>query len=301
MAGIVVGVDGSVASRNALDRALRLGQLTGRTVCVVHAWFVPAPISTGLGTGYLYDAGSFIDGARRTALDLLDTEVAGGLARLGSDRPVSVSAHEVNDGVGPAIVHLAQDADCVVLGTRTRRRVVGTLGSAVPYVLHHVTCPTIVIPEDAPPVRSFHRVVVGIDGSESSRSALRWAVDLARREGAAVVAVHAQGHARVVPQDGEGGWDQELDSCLLDAEKERVSLRVIRHRSAADALLAEAGGGDLLVVGSRGNGPVAGLVLGSVSAHCVAHAMVPVAVVRAHGERLDDLEGRRSSVEVDAG
>lgn len=289
MRDIVVGIDGSVASSNALDRALRMGQLTDRMVTVVHAWCAPTAGVGGFGSGYLYDPVSSRHDARLAALRLLDSELALGLARLGSDRPAHVRAVEVESPVGLALARMAHDAACLLVGGRARGRITGALGVTVPHVLHHASCPIVVIPENAPPVRSFHRVVVGIDGSESSRSALRWAYDLAQRDGCDLVAVHAQGHARPTGQSSDEGWFEEVEAVVHDAKEHGTSLRVIRHRSAGDALLAEAGGGDLLVVGSRGNGMLAGLVLGSVSAHVVARSLVPVAVVRAHEERLEDL------------
>ena len=292
MRDIVVGIDGSRAARKALDAALRLGQLTHRTVRVVHAWTAPVPSAAGLDAGYVYDTVAAAHNARREAVRLLDEEIASGLGRMAADVPVRVRAEEVSGPTGPALVVAGARAGCIVVGSRAHSHA-AFLGSALPHVLHRAACPVLVISEDAPPARPYRRVVVGLDGSESSRSALRWAADIAARDDTVVVAVHARGHARVVARGADAGWDEELDICLSPDQRGRVSVRVIQHRSAAEALLAEAGAEDLLVVGSRGLGGLAGLVLGSVSAHCVAHAMVPVVVVHAHEERLDDLIAAR--------
>lgn len=137
------------------------------------------------------------------------------------------------------------------------------------------------------------RIVVGVDGSPASRAALRWAVDEARRRAATVEAVAAW-HvpmANLTPSLGEFTavqFEQSADKHLrqvldeeglLDATEPTV-VEVTVEGAPALALCEAAEGADLLVVGSRGLGAFKGMVLGSVSLHCVSHAPCDVVVVR---------------------
>ena len=139
------------------------------------------------------------------------------------------------------------------------------------------------------------RIVVGVDGSAPSRSALRWAVGQARLTGGAVDAVIAW-QLPVMPQHYSWApiYVQEAEDFAEDARKRidaAVSAEVdpadshlvrthVMHGHPAQVLLDVADGADLLVVGGRGHGSFASALLGSVSQHCVHHARGPVLVVR---------------------
>ncbi|WP_232013759.1 universal stress protein [Glycomyces terrestris] len=133
-------------------------------------------------------------------------------------------------------------------------------------------------------------MVVGVDGSPSSRRALRWGLEQAEATGAKVVAVLAWqiprhlGTAVMVMPGAQ--WDAEARNTLRSAVEPasaarpqvEIEQRVVEGHPA-EVLLREAGQADLLVVGNRGLGGFAGTVLGSVSQHCVRHAPCPVVVV----------------------
>ena len=102
------------------------------------------------------------------------------------------------------------------------------------------------------------RIVVGVDGSPSSMKALHWAIGQAKLTGAEVEA-----HAQV------GGIAPDV-----------VVEPLVVQGHAADVLVRAAEGADLLVVGSRGHGGFAEMLLGSVSQHCVHHAPCPVLILR---------------------
>ena len=136
-------------------------------------------------------------------------------------------------------------------------------------------------------------IVVGIDGSEHSKRALRWAGRFLAVTGGRIDAVIAW-HPPVsfgwsyVP----GDWNPEKDAekVLSRAVDEvfgadpPIGMRlIVREGNPAKVLLDESRDADLLVVGSRGHGGFAGLLLGSVSAHCAEHATLPVLVV--HGNK----------------
>jgi len=145
----------------------------------------------------------------------------------------------------------------------------------------------------------MERIVVGVDGSEGSQRALRWAIAEARLRHASVDAVHAW-HAPYLlatpyapaPSIDPSEFEGEARAILERAVETEVADGVPVHRvlvcgPAAPTLLDHAKDADLLVVGSRGRGGFAGLLLGSVSQQVVAHAECPVVVIPAHA-REDD-------------
>ncbi len=138
------------------------------------------------------------------------------------------------------------------------------------------------------------RVVVGVDGSESSLRALRWAAahaTMMRVPLAVVTAWNFPEHAAPLGIVAQVPWQDELlvqarakldeiVTATLGAERpELVEAEVIRGNAAA-VLLEEAATTDLLVVGSKGRGAFSELLLGSVSERCVRHARCPVVVIR---------------------
>ncbi|MDQ2726919.1 MAG: universal stress protein [Actinomycetota bacterium] len=135
-------------------------------------------------------------------------------------------------------------------------------------------------------------IVVGIDGSDASRDALRWAARQAELTGASLRAVMtwhmpaaAYGTPMPVPVDMDlpGESRRALDRVIADSldgtAAFKVSSTVVEGHPAVE-LLRAARAAELLVVGSRGHGAFAGMLLGSVSEHCVSHAPCPVVVVR---------------------
>ena len=156
-------------------------------------------------------------------------------------------------------------------------------------------------------------IVIGVDGSESSHRALRWAFDEARLRDDAVVVVHAYERPRVrnpyatvypyIPADtfrvateyerrmreeqdtharqhAEGIIQRALDQAGWSGVEGPVVKRLTVARDAARTLVEMSEHADLLVVGSRGHGGFTGLLLGSVSQHCAHHARCPVVIVR---------------------
>jgi len=133
-------------------------------------------------------------------------------------------------------------------------------------------------------------VVVGVDGSDSSLNALRWAAKEARLTGATLHAVTAweyplsYGWAAVPDRfDPDGDARAMLEDAVRAVRAEEpdvpITLNVIEGHPAA-ALLAAAEDASLLVVGSRGHGAFTGVLLGSVGEHCAHHAKCPLVIVR---------------------
>jgi len=141
------------------------------------------------------------------------------------------------------------------------------------------------------------RIVVGVDGSPASKEALAWALAEARLRQATVEVVHVWSFPTVglttygtatlpaiAPADLEHAARETMDAVLARAvdQDHPVPLRTtVEEGHPVDVLLERAKGADLLVVGSRGHGGFAGMLLGSVSSHVVQHAPCPVVVVRA--------------------
>jgi len=137
------------------------------------------------------------------------------------------------------------------------------------------------------------RIVVGVDGSDGAIAALRWALEEASRRAASVDAIHGWEYPYVADVTGMAAYTvgrgeleqaagETLDRALELAGPAPQGVRVERilgHGGAARVLLDAAKGADLLVVGARGHGGFAGLLLGSVSHQCAHHAPCPVVVV----------------------
>lgn len=132
------------------------------------------------------------------------------------------------------------------------------------------------------------RVVVGIDGSDCSRAALRWADEYAKLADVNVTLVTAWHWPTSygIPVAYEGFDPEEDARKVVEAGAADMSIprdrikTVVEQGSAGDVLVAAAKPGDVLVVGSRGHGSLAGALVGSTSAYCVHHATCPVVVVR---------------------
>lgn len=154
------------------------------------------------------------------------------------------------------------------------------------------------------PEPGTRRVVVGVDGSPHSQAALHAAVQEARRLGARLEVLHAWTAPIVMaPMGAVPPWprmvhrdlaDEVLEHAVADLpdDVEVVPCAVEGH--AASALVEASTGADLLVVGSRGRGGFAGLVLGSTSHQAAAHARCPVLVLPARA-------GHASDDDADAG
>ena len=137
-------------------------------------------------------------------------------------------------------------------------------------------------------------IVVGVDGSEPSLKALRWAAQQARLTGATLRVLTtwevATGTGWVptfpVDYDPQAVARQALDEAVTEtigADPDVAVERIVKEGHAAPILLAAAKDADLLVVGSHGHGAFAGMLIGSVSEHLVRHA--PCAIVVVHCDK----------------
>ena len=273
MGEIVVGVDGSTGSRVALRWAARTAEARGDALRAVTAWHYPAR------------AGSPIGPTELPAAEEMDRQSDERLrAVLREELDAAAERVEVEVGRGPtASVLLGAAARpgvaMLVLGARGLGGFDGLLlGSVSQQCVEHSPCPIVVLRGEHVP--SNGPIVVGLDGSDGATRALEWAIDLAEATDTKVVAVHA-------PHSTDG-------TKVLDVAAEALDqwCAPFRHRKVALAMRIEAGDAraaiehaadvtdaSLLVVGTRGLGPVRGLLLGSVAGYIARHARRPIAVV----------------------
>ncbi|MEU8239120.1 universal stress protein [Actinoplanes missouriensis] len=143
-------------------------------------------------------------------------------------------------------------------------------------------------------MKQWRTIVVGVDGSPGSRKALAWAAAEAATHGTELIVLNVWEHTllppagsvsvseRYVPEQSQRTADE-----LLQVIKEELGEQppvlvqpVVKQGRPAKVLIEESADADLLVVGERGHGGFAGLVLGSVSQHVSAYAKCAVVVVR---------------------
>jgi nucleotide-binding universal stress UspA family protein len=287
---VVVGYDGSAGSVAAVEWAAEQASARGLPLEVRH---VVEPV-TALGLDALGPA--WVEGAQATA-DRAADEGAGIARRLAR---VPVTARGV---VGHPTAGLLQDSESVVLlvvGAHGEGELPAVLVGSVAFaVTVHARCPVAVVRGAPPPRPGVGRpVVVGVDGSRSATAALLEAADLADRSGAELVVVCVW--RPTVSTRWGGDWDAAsparrssqahrvaADAVVrVEADRARhvhpelsVSTRVLEGppaRVLAD--ISSAAG--TLVVGSRGRGGFAGLLLGSITRRLVHDAACPVLVVR---------------------
>jgi nucleotide-binding universal stress UspA family protein len=137
-------------------------------------------------------------------------------------------------------------------------------------------------------------IVVGVDGSPGSRKALTWAAAEAATHGSDLVVLNVWEHTllppagsvsvseRYVPEPTQRTADELLQIIKEELGEDPPVLVQphVKQGRPAEVLINESTNADLLVVGTRGHGGFAGLVLGSVSQHVAAYAKCPVTVVR---------------------
>jgi nucleotide-binding universal stress UspA family protein len=280
---IVVGVDASPESAAALDWARAFASSDDRLV-VVHAW--RAPTVTEFDGYAQFDPAEIERDAKGLLAKLLE--------KIG-DRRVVPTTREGH--AGQAIVREGDDADLIVVGHRGDSRVSMMLGSTANYVLHHTERPVVVVRGDHR--ESIRDVVVGVDDDDGlelagpaspSMCALRWAYSIPGVKEIRVVhswslptlaAASGVGRsAHVHPMDDAA--DEVVQRAIAAAGPAPVGVKVIpavRRGAPSYALIKESETADLVVVGTRGRGGFAELLLGSTPAAVAAHSHAPVVVV----------------------
>ncbi|HET6988554.1 MAG TPA: universal stress protein [Kribbella sp.] len=279
---ILVGVDDAPESQLALHWAVEAAEGRGAAVRVVRAYldelngwpplgvegYAPPPMPQDK---YQHE----VDRAVQYARDRLGYE--GGSGWLASD------------AAAPAILAEAGDAEMVVVGTRSRNKMSAVmLGSVATSVAAKAPCPVVVVRGEG----RTGPVVVGTDGSAESEEALAFGFEEAARTGQPLKVVYCwqpqDQHAESI-ESTQGLLKNWLAESLAPYRNRYPTVQaqasVIEGRPSAQ-LVDLSADASLVVVGSRGRGGVAGLLLGSVSQSLLHHADSPVAIVRRQHEEL---------------
>ncbi|MEV5932976.1 universal stress protein [Streptomyces sp. NPDC093250] len=290
---VVVGVDGSASGLTAAEAAAREAALRGAGLRVVHAFLWPAM--------HVPMAPSTIGPPESGLRNLVDRFMSEAVERARAAAP-EVKIDQVVLTGEPLTVLEAQSrgADLVVVGSRGMGGFVGLLvGSTAVHLVAHGRCPVLVVREQP---ATEGPIVLGVDGSAAGRKAVEFAFAEAALRKAPLVALHTWTPWNAPlppPQDPSEPYayepgalaeeEQRLLSEALAGHRDRHPDVVVEQRTvrggAREVLIEASRSAQLVVVGARGRGGFAGLLLGSVSQALLHHAHCPVAVVRGAGER----------------
>lgn len=283
---VVAGVDGSADARLAVDLAAweadrRAAPL--RLVCALQPVYAYGMVSVGFD----------IEAQARDLRDILVAEAA----RVRQRYPdLTVETEVVHGAPAGVLVDESASAQLVVVGSRGRGGFAALLtGSVSAQVAAHGKAPVIVL---RPPAVLGTRetpgtgpVVVGVDGSTGSAAAVAFAFDEAAARGTGLIAVYAWGVQAGDPTPDDPHLAQRAAESTLDealagwSDKYPhvpVRSRAIHSLVPVHTILDESAHAGLIVVGARGRGGFAELLLGSVGDGLVRHAHAPVAVVHSH-------------------
>ncbi|NEE00649.1 universal stress protein [Phytoactinopolyspora halotolerans] len=284
---IVVGVDGTPASQLALHWAVNEARLRGLPVRIVLATDQPTTYQTY--TPPLTSETFVVEGPPQTKRAIEDFDRAMAYAR---DRlPAGTLSGVHTPGRATSVLlDEARDAAMVVVGSRGRSTAASALlGSVSATVAAHAPCPAVVVRGPGGLAGTARPIVVGVDGSEDAYHALAYAFTEAAKRRRPLTVLHCR-------ESGAGelsfaGVLPGLSSSLLAHRERHPSVQVktrLMVGDPAELLPEQTRGADLVIVGSRGRGRLAGLLLGSVSQSLLHRAYCTVIVM--HGDRLPEGE-----------
>jgi nucleotide-binding universal stress UspA family protein len=287
---VVVGVDGSQDALRAVRWAAREAARRDAALHLVAAILWSDDRLPGIPAIGQDRTGDALRHLAKTALD----EAAAAAAEAA---PGIVTVRREIVGFAPPVLRdAAKGAEMLVVGDRGRGRIASVLaGSVAVAVAAHASGPVVIVRGDEAAEDSAGPVVVGIDGTPRSEAALAFAFEEASAQDAPLLAVHtwsdfvndpymaplidwdavAEDEARLLAER-LAGWEEKYPDVAVES--------FVARGRASHVLLDRSHGARLVVVGSRGHGEVAGLLLDSVSNALVHGAACPVAVVRSADE-----------------
>jgi nucleotide-binding universal stress UspA family protein len=293
MTEIVVGIDDSTGAQDALAFATRVAEATGASLRLASVFPYSDMPSRGAVPAYREivraDAQALLD---RTAASL-DVSVASTEAVVANMSPPH-GLHDLAERTGAALL---------VVGS-TRRGPVGRIvpGSTGERLLHGSPCPVAIVPRGYADADPIERIGVGYDGSDESEAALTAACQVARRFGAALRVIRVFDATRVgtpalmtIPgyvadhENYEAMQREGLDEAVAALPDDVSAEAVFVAGPPGPELAAQTESVDLMVVGSRGYGPRAAVMLGGVTHTVIRKAACPVIVLPRGSRGLDPL------------
>ncbi|GGK75140.1 universal stress protein [Mangrovihabitans endophyticus] len=285
---IVVGTDGAAPSKAAVRWAAREAERQGATLRIVHAfdwdwreaWY-------DYGDQYAEMAEKIAATVTANATDLAVAAAPG----------IEVRADTMMGHAAPRLLDVAETAELMVLGSRGRGGFASLmLGSVSQQVATHARCPVVVVRGNAE--ASDSPVTAGVDHSHAKDRVLETAFEAAARRGAPLTVVRS--YLPLLPvwltanvpeaalgtpaaKDADAAARADLDALVSPWAAKYPGVRVetvLSHDGAAAVLARMSAVSQLVVVGSRGHGGVAGTVLGSTGLQLLHHAECPVWIAR---------------------
>lgn len=293
MAGIVVGVDGSESSRQALAWAAAEAELHHEELLLVQSW--NEPMFGGPGFSAMYETDVAVQDAK-AALESISA------ATRELHPEVHVASALIDGRPAMSLVMRARDAELLVVGSRGNGGFLGLeLGSVSTKAARRSPVPVVVVRGDHD-CSARSEVVVGVDGSACSRAALRWGADWAKAHDKTLVVVMAwnylepqgpHGPEPMRPEYGPQDAADALASVVSDVLGPRPNPRIVSEAICdlpARAVLERSTDACLIVVGRHGTSHWAPPELGSTAVQILHHATCPVAVIPDDGAGVDPSE-----------
>lgn len=290
---IVVGVDGSVESENAVRWAAHEAALRGDGLVLVHVRVATIPYIPFSGElpEVPDDADNFGSRALTRASGIVTKEAPG----------VPVSTRSVWGHPTAELLDAAASASLLIVGRRGLGAIGSMfLGSVSTRVAAHASCPVIVVPAGSDVTAGGHVVVGVAPGAPDAGRVLRFALDEAARRGTRLVVIAAYSIPFIDSLTRDpmafGSYDRELHAATATALASLVAqTRDVSHalidvetfvvsENTSHAIVHSSEDAALTVVGSRGHSMVVGAVLGSVSQHVIRHLDTPIAVVHTQSD-----------------
>ncbi|MFZ1489991.1 MAG: universal stress protein, partial [Ilumatobacteraceae bacterium] len=274
----IVGVDGSDNARHAAEWAI--DQAVGRDVRIVvlATWTLPIVPMGAMSSMAVLPDWSDLESELRRSTEALATK----LSRDG----VEVEARIAQGSAADVLIEASREADLLVVGARGLGRVTGlVLGSVSQRCVSHSVAPVAVIAMEAP-LGPARRILVGYDASANARTAAQWALGFAQPD-AAITILDALGIAPWLAPDlvrerfpvEVEATEAEFRTHMGELDPDNRADHSFVIADARVALVDASTRADLVVLGARGRGRLAAMLLGSTTTWMLQSATRATVVV----------------------